>query len=71
MSYDDDRPGMMRVHIAEQRAEALMDFYSRNGLSLLANREGLVVGRSTKRDLAVRLAFRGLTAPGYDRTVER
>lgn len=58
--YDDDRPGMMRVHIAEQRAAALCEKHTRDGLRRIARFRGVPTGYSTKHDLAVALAFDGL-----------
>lgn len=70
MSYDDDRPGMMRVHIAEKRAVALSNFYTRNDLRSIARRKGVPAGYSVKADLAYALALHGVIAPDYDRAAE-
>lgn len=61
--YDDDRPGMMRVHIAQQRGDALCEFYTRDDLRSIAARVGVPTGYRHKRDLAVSLAFAGVQVP--------
>ena len=48
--YDDDRPGMMRVHIAQQRGQALADKYTRSQLRMLAHRHGVPTGYRLKID---------------------
>lgn len=70
MSYDDDRPGMMRVHIAHQRGHALAAHYSRDSLREIARERGVPTG-GRKYDLAWRLASVGVVAPGYDKAAER
>ena len=70
MSYDDDRPGMMRVHICDQRARALASHYTRDYLRELARERGLPTS-GLKHYLAWRLAGAGVTAPGYDKAAER
>jgi hypothetical protein len=60
----------MRIHVAQQRAHALMAFYSRDDLRSIARFRGIPTGYS-KTDLAVRLAFAGVLPPGYDKASER
>jgi len=69
--YNDDRPGMMRIHIAQRRARALCEAYPRDTLRLIAQRAGVPTGYSLKADLAFELALHGVTPPGYDREGER
>ena len=57
--YDDDRPGMMRVHIAQRRALELCDDYTRDGLLIIARRQGVPTGYKHKFDLAVAIIFSG------------
>lgn len=71
MSYDDDRPGMMRVHIAQRRGEALAKTYTRNALRDMARGRGIPVGGGLKHEIAWRLAVAGVVAPGYDKAAER
>ena len=59
-AYDDERPGMMRVHVAQQRAQALCSQHTRNDLRELARAVGVPAGYSTKFDLALALAFAGV-----------
>lgn len=59
--YDDDRPGMMRVHIAEQRGRAIEALGSREVLRQHAKRLG-VNAAGTKSEVALRLAQAGHTA---------
>jgi hypothetical protein len=66
MSYDDNRVGMMRSHIAQQRAAALCDYYPRDVLRAMARKKGLPAGQSHKIDLALELAYSGTIAPDYD-----
>jgi hypothetical protein len=68
--WDDDRPGMMRVHIAQIRGRALADYYSRDSLRLMASRLGVPTGHRLKSDLAVALAMHGAVPPGYDKSTE-
>lgn len=59
-TYDDDRPCMMRVHIAQQRGRDLCDRYTRDTLRELARRHGVPTGYPTKINLAVALAMAGV-----------
>lgn len=59
-AYDDDRPGMMRVHVAQQRGRALCEAYSRDALRAFARDLGVPTGYRLKSDLAVALAFNGV-----------
>lgn len=59
-AYDDDRPGMMRVHVAQQRADELCRQYNRQGLRDLARRRGVPTGYPLKADLAFALALAGV-----------
>lgn len=68
--YDDDRPGMMRVHVADRRAQALVNCYTRNRLRAMARGRGLPTG-GRKHDLAWHLANAGVVAPGYDKGTEQ
>lgn len=70
MSYDDDRPGMMRVHIADRRAQAMVDAFTRDALRHHCRVRELPTG-GRKHDLARRLANAGMVAPGYDKAAER
>lgn len=69
--YSDDRPGMMRIHIAARRADALKAFYTRDRLRIIAHARNVPTGYSTKDDLAFALALAGVVAPGYDKAAER
>ncbi len=71
MSYDDDRPGMMRVHIAQRRADALCNAYTRDALRHFARLHGVPTGYMNKSDLAFYVACAGVVAPGYDKAAER
>lgn len=57
--WDDDRPGMMRVHIAQRRAQELCDNYTRAGLRMIAHSRGVPTGYRLKYDLAVAIVFSG------------
>lgn len=70
MSYDDDRPGMMRVHICQQRADAMARRFTRDALRAMARARNLPTGGS-KLDVAWHLALAGEVAPGYDKAAER
>ena len=59
-TYDDDRYGMMRVHIASRRADLACENYTRNALRNFAKAKGLTPSISRKRDLAWRMAQAGL-----------
>ena len=62
--YGDDRYGMMRVHIADRRADLACQRYTRANLRMHANRHGLTA--KLKRDLAWFMAQHGLIdADGY------
>lgn len=60
MPYDDDRPGMMRVHVAQRRGDELCARYTRDTLREMARQRGVPAGHSLKRDLAVALAMAGV-----------
>ena len=65
-TYGDDRPGMMRVHIAGERGRLACDRYTRNALRAHARGHGVSVGHSHKSSLAWHMASRGLIdADGY------
>ena len=64
--YDDDRYGMMRVHIAQRRGDLACDLYTRNTLRAFAKGRCAAAGIPHKRDLATRLAYEGfISADGY------
>ena len=70
VSYDDDRPGMMRIHIASRRADALCKAYTRDWLRAEAKRHGIST-HLRKSDTAWFLVNRhGYVAPGYDKRTE-
>ena len=58
--YTDDRPGMMRVHIAHERAEAACKGHSRPQLNEHAKAHGLPTSHRLKRTLAWFMAQHGL-----------
>ena len=58
--YDDDRPGMMRVHIADARASAACMTYTRSALRAHANSHGVSTSHRVKHDLAWHMAQLGL-----------
>lgn len=64
-TYDDDRPGMIRLHIAEQRARELCDTYDRDTLRGIARQRGVPTGFPHKRDLALALALHGVKAEDF------
>lgn len=59
-AYDDDRRGLMRIHIASQRADLACERYTRNALRAFANGRVSRPGHSVKRDLAWQMAQDGL-----------
>jgi len=61
LAWDDDRPGCMRVHVAQERALALDDAYSREVLRHYAKARGLSAA-GTKADVIGRLVEAGVTA---------
>ena len=64
--YRDDRPGMMRVHIAGERAYLACERYTRNQLRAHAKGRASRPGHSIKFDLAWQMAQDGLIdANGY------
>jgi hypothetical protein len=66
VTYDDDRRGLMRVHIAQRRGDLACDRYSRNTLRAFARWRMLAPSSLQKRDLATRMAYEGLIdADGY------
>lgn len=65
-TYDDDRYGMMRVHIAQRRGDLACGRYTRNTLRAFAAGHGVTPSILRKRDLATRMAYSGLIGPdGY------
>ena len=62
--YDDDRYGMMRVHIAQRRGDLACDRYTRNVLRAFAKGHGVTPSILGKRDLATRMAYHGLIDAG-------
>lgn len=66
MTYQDDRYGMMRVHIAQGRGDLACDRYTRNTLRAFAKGRGVTPSSLHKRDLAARMAYEGfIDADGY------
>ena len=64
--YEDDRYGMMRVHIAQRRGDLACERYTRNNLRAFAKGHGVTPSSLSKRDLATRMAYSGLiSADGY------
>ena len=62
MTYSDDRPGMMRVHIAEERGRLACERYTRDALRAHAKGHGLSTAFEWryKRNLAWNMAQHGL-----------
>jgi hypothetical protein len=58
--YGDDRYGLMRVHIAAQRARWACDKFSRNFLREWAKEHGVSAAHRLKFDLAWHMAQHGL-----------
>ena len=60
--YDDDRPGMMRIHVAEERGMALCARYSVAELRNMARERDIDLSFSggTKRGIAFYLACAGV-----------
>lgn len=66
VAYDDDRYGMMRVHIAQRRGDLACDRYTRNNLRAFATGHGVTPSSLRKRDLATRMAYEGfIGSDGY------
>lgn len=64
--YNDDRAGMMRVHIAYERGRLACERYTRAQLRMHANGRLPRTGHQLKSDLAWDLAQHGLISPdGY------
>ncbi len=59
-NYGDDRPGMMRVHIADQRSRLAGSRFNRNVLRHHAQAHGLKVGGLRKSDIGWHMAQHGL-----------
>lgn len=59
-TYDDDRYGTMRVHIAQRRGDLACDRYTRDALRAFATKHGITPSILGKRDLATRMAYHGL-----------
>ena len=57
--WDDDRPGMMRVHVAQRRAQELCDDYTRDGLRIIARQGGVATGYPTKYEQALAIVMAG------------
>lgn len=67
-AYNDDRPGLMRIHIADQRGRLACQRYTRNRLRAHAKAHGVTTafGNRLKAGLAWDLAQHGLIdADGY------
>ena len=61
MDYDDDRPGMMRVHIAAVRSDLACQKHTRNHMRAVAYGKGLRgLGSQTKREIGWYMAQHGL-----------
>jgi len=62
MTYIDDRYGLMRVHVADDRARLACDQYKRDDLRAWAKTHGMKVVRGSlrKRDFAWYMAQHGL-----------
>lgn len=58
--YSDDRYGMMRVHIADQRSRLASSRYTRNAMRAFAKSKGLRLGSLRKSDLGWHMAQHGL-----------
>jgi len=58
--YDDDRPGLMRIHIASRRADLACKRYTRNTLRAFAKGHGAPYSSGLKNDLAWHMAQHGL-----------
>jgi hypothetical protein len=58
--WDDDRPGMMRVHVAQERARLLCEKYTRDHLRAMCRERGLTPWGTTKDELAFELALAGV-----------
>lgn len=59
-TYEDDRYGMMRVHVAQRRGDLACDRYTRNNLRAFAKGHRVTPSSLRKRDLATRMAYEGL-----------
>lgn len=57
MQYDDYRPGMMRIHVAEEIARGICELWTRDELRHVAREIGVPTGYPTKYDLAVALVL--------------
>jgi hypothetical protein len=59
-AYDDDRPGMMRIHVAQERARLACITYGRDSLRAIAASHGMPSGYRLKSELAQALALAGI-----------
>lgn len=57
MTYDDFRPGMMRIHVAEDIARGICERWTRDELRHVARDNGVPTGYRTKRELALALVL--------------
>ena len=64
-NYADDRPGLMRIHVADERGRLACARYTRNALRAHAKAHGVTTAfrNRYKRDLAWAMAQHGLIAP--------
>lgn len=62
-TYDDDRPGCMRMHVASDRARRACDRFTRDHLRAFAKRHGLHVSHLLKEEIAWDMAQFGLIEP--------
>lgn len=60
VTYDDDRRGYMRVHIADQRSRLAGERYTRDHLRSVAKSKGLRLGSLRKSDIGWFMAQHGL-----------
>jgi hypothetical protein len=57
LEYDDHRPGMMRIHVAQEIARGICEGWTRDELRHVARENGVATGYRTKFDLAVALVL--------------
>lgn len=61
MTWDDDRPGMMRVHVAQERARELCERHTMAYLRSMAKQRGISLsGCHCKADVAFELVLAGV-----------
>ena len=58
--YNDDRRGMMRIHVASMRADIACRLYTQTALRAHARARGVTARYSLKSDLAWEMAQHGL-----------